>query len=228
MTINVSISIINEAVLEVAAHLPTRVRNSGNWHGKPESELWRELVGAILGSAVSFEQAVLALSKLDSENLTTPSRGLGRQQGKIEQCLRFAGYRFPVSRSQQIAASATAIYDGAQTLQSVLMSYVNATTARRGLVDLCPGIGPKQASLFLRNIGYHDLAVLDRHVIAYLQYCRLITGGNVVISSVQRYELLERIVVNAASRLGLTVADFDLAVWITVRAIRGTCRQWDS
>jgi N-glycosylase/DNA lyase len=225
---NISISIINEAVLEVAAHLPTHVRNRGTWRGKPESELWRELVGAILGSAVSFEQAIAALLKLDNQNLTTPSQELGRQQSEIEQCLRIAGYRFPVSRARQIAASASAIYDGAKTLQSVLVSYTDATAARRGLISLCPGIGPKQASLFLRNIGYDDLAVLDRHVLAYLQYCQLISPGNVVISSVQRYEVFERIVANAAGSLGLTVADFDLAVWITVRVIRGNYRQWDS
>ncbi len=216
----VPISIIDEAVLEVAAHLPTRVRNVTSWRCRQENELWRELVGAILGSAVSFEHAVSALSMLNTEGLITPSCRLARQQSRIEQCLRCAGYRFPALRSRHIAASATAIYGESKTLHDILASYPDPVKARRGLVDLCPGVGAKQASLFLRNVGYHDLAVLDRHVLTYLRHRQLVTERNVAVSSMERYEFLERIVVNAAAELGLTVADFDLAVWITVRAIR--------
>ena len=223
----VPISIITEAVLEVAAHLPIRVHNLGNWRRKQECELWRELVGAILGSAVAYEDAVLALSILDVNGLIAPSCKLGEQQGEIERFLRLAGYRFPALRSRQIAQSAAIIY-GRSTLKDILQSYGDGFTARRGLVDLCPGFGPKQASLFLRNVGYHDLAILDRHVLSYLQYRSLVTDRNVAVSSVKRYEIVEQIVFKAAADLGLTVIGFDLAVWITVRTAIGASRQWDS
>jgi len=224
----ISFSVIDEAVLEVAAHLPDRMRSQESWRRRGEQGLWRELVGAILGSAVSYEHAVLALSLLDEHGLNAPSCEIGLRQADIERSLRLAGYRFPALRSRQIAESASAIYGASSNLQSILHRYADAMTARRGLVALCPGLGPKQASLFLRNIGFHDLAVLDRHVLAYLEHRRLVARRDLRVHSVKRYEVVEQIVIGVAAELGLTVADFDLAVWVTVRASIGGARQWVS
>lgn len=228
MTPTVPISIINEAVREVAANLPDRLRSGGNWRLKGEDELWRELVAAILGSAVPYEQAISALLILDAHGFTKSPSSLCWQEVDIERSLRFARYRFPALRSQHIAASAAAVYGASKTLHGILHAYGDAVEARRGLVGLCPGLGPKQASLFLRNVGYYDLAVLDRHVLGYLYRRQLIGEPTVVVSSVKKYEVVEQIVVEAATELGLTVADFDLAVWITMRSAMGASRQWDS
>jgi N-glycosylase/DNA lyase len=228
MISSIPFSVIDEAVLEVAAHLPDRIRSQESWRRREEQELWRELVGAILGSAVSYEQALIALSFLDVNGLTSPSQSLGIKQVEIERSLKLAGYRFPTLRSRQIAQCAAAIYGKSSNLQNILHRYGDPMAARRGLVELCPGLGPKQASLFLRNVGYHDLAVLDRHVLAYLEHRRLITKCNLLVNSIKRYEVVEQIVLGIAAQLELTVADFDLAVWITVRVMCGVSRQWVS
>jgi N-glycosylase/DNA lyase len=225
---SIPFSVIDETIIEVAAHLPDRLNKKVHWQRKGEQYLWRELVGAILGSAVSYEGALAALSFLDAHGLTIPSAVLSTKQVEIERSLRLAGYRFPVLRSRQIARSAAAIYGVSSDLQGVLRRYDDPMAARRGLVELCPGLGPKQASLFLRNVGYHDLAVLDRHILTYLQHRCMVARRKLVVNSVKRYEVVEEIVLGIAAEFGLTVANFDLAVWITVRVACGTSRPWDS
>jgi N-glycosylase/DNA lyase len=217
----VPLSAINDAIVAVAAELPARIRNAVHWRQKSESELWRELVAAILGSAVSYEMAISALRVLDANGLTMPSRELGERSDEIERLLRCARYRFPAIRARQVAGSAAAVYANSSTLRMMLDTHSDAVGMRRGLVELCPGLGPKQASLFLRNIGYTNLAILDRHVLAYLQRRGLLVGPIQTISSVKKYEVMEQVVFDVAAELGLSVGDFDLSVWITVRTASG-------
>lgn len=224
----VPLSVINDAIVAVAAELPVRIHSVVHWRQKSETELWRELVAAILGSAVSYEKAISALCILDLHGLNEPSCELGERSNEIERLLRSAGYRFPAVRARQVAGSADAVYRNSSTLRMMLGTYTDAARARRGLVELCPGLGPKQASLFLRNIGYTNMAVLDRHVLAYLQQRGLLTRPIRTISSVKKYEALEQIVFDVAAEFGLSVADFDLSVWITVRTASGVKRRWES
>ena len=47
-------------------------------------------------------------------------------------------------------------------------------TLRRYLFDEVKGLGFKEASHFMRNIGYRDLAILDRHILRMLVQCKVI------------------------------------------------------
>jgi N-glycosylase/DNA lyase len=221
MIAQIPISLLNETVVEVATQLPLRIRLAVNGRQKEESELWRELVAAILGSAVYYQQAISALSILDAHGLTIPSPKLANQAPEIHKCLKFSGYRFPVIRAQQIAESAAAIYGKSRTLKATLESHNNSREARRKLITICSGLGPKQASLFLRNVGYDDLAILDRHVLAYLRCRGMYFKPAASISSIKMYEVIEQVVFDLAADLGLPVSDFDLSVWVTIRAAAG-------
>src|SRR5690348_14688695 len=184
-------TILEEAVVGVAAQLPPRLRVAIDWRTIDERRLWRELIASILGSAVSFEQGIRALTLLDSAGLTNPPNRLINYQADLEACLRRARYRFPACRSQHIANTAKRIYGVNTSLRTVLLQFSDPITARRRLVTLCVGLGPKQASLFLRNIGYNDFAVLDRHVLAYLRRMRFIEESVTAASSFATYEKLE-------------------------------------
>ena len=81
--------------------------------------------------------------------------------------------------------------------------------------------GPKQASLFLRRIGYSsDLAVLDRHVVRYLELVLEIKISDTDLSRLTSYEQVERQFRTRAMFFGHPVGVFDLAVWITMRVAR--------
>src|SRR5437773_1487382 len=105
-------SILNDAIAEAAAHLPDRLKTSISWRSLSEADLWRELVAAVLGSHVSYEQALSALQALESKGLLDDVRFSGCDVGAVQECLRQAGYRFPRLRGDHICRNATAIYGG--------------------------------------------------------------------------------------------------------------------
>ncbi len=53
------------------------------------------------------------------------------------------------------------------------------------------GIGMKESSHFLRNIGYKNLAILDRHILRHLQKCNIIDKINLP-SSEKKYLEIEK------------------------------------
>ena len=91
--------------------------------------------------------------------------------------------------------------------------------ARRLLVAEVSGLGPKQASLFLRNIGYAKyVAVLDVHVLTYMNWVGLTNAPIKSVTTVRRYEILEDAFIEHACSFGSAPDRFDLAVWVVVKA----------
>ena len=90
---------------------------------------------------------------------------------------------------------------------------------RRHLISEISGIGPKQASMFLRNIGLsHDLAILDTHLLRYLEMQSLLDQERLKVGSLPNYERTEQVAIKYADSLGYPVGYLDWAIWATMRA----------
>jgi hypothetical protein len=88
---------------------------------------------------------------------------------------------------------------------------------RRLLIDRVPGLGPKQSSLLLRNLGMgQNLAVLDRHVLRFMQLIGIVDRIHVVAGLAQ-YEKIENVFLEYAKHRRLPADALDLAVWIVMR-----------
>lgn len=213
-----SLEIVNCAIRRVAIALPARVTEKLQWESFSEEDLWRELVACILGSAVSFVCALRALQQLTEHELLVipPPFDL---ENSLHAVLVDAGYRFPRTRATHIAVTASRIFGSQRTISFLLRSISSSDEARRLLISICLGIGPKQASMFLRNIGFSDHAVLDRHLLRYMGLKG--TSLKTSVSSLEQYERLEGEVRRSAEELELTVHQLDWAAWITMRTISG-------
>ena len=89
-------------------------------------------------------------------------------------------------------------------------------------------MGPKQASLFLRNIGFAaNVAVLDIHVLTYMRWVGLIETPVKSISTVRKYEALEDSFIEHAYSFGYAPDRFDLAVWVVVKVAKEEQRTWE-
>ena len=202
-------------------------KNSLSW---TEHELRRELVVCILGSQVRQEMATTALERLEQAKLLHDTWWSGSRDTFEYQVfdvlsgrtLHYQGkwcYRFPKVRSQQLAKARDAIAD--QPLSKRLSKCSDPKKLRKQLVKDISGLGPKQASMFLRNIGRcYDLAILDTHVLRFMDVKNLLCLKKTKINTVNAYERTERIVVNYAKELGYPVGYMDWAIWATMRAAR--------
>jgi len=104
-------------------------------------------------------------------------------------------------------------YDRRVSLKSVISQIGNGFKAREWLVQNIKGIGYKEASHFLRNIGFeHDLAILDRHIVKNLLFFGVIKE---VPSSLSRgrYFDIEKRMRRFSKKIQIPMSHLDLVMW---------------
>lgn len=82
---------------------------------------------------------------------------------------------------------------------------------REWLVNNIKGLGYKESSHFLRNVGYKDYAIIDRHIINLLVEEKLIDRPKTITK--KRYEEIESILGSIAKKAKLNQAKLDLYLW---------------
>jgi N-glycosylase/DNA lyase len=90
---------------------------------------------------------------------------------------------------------------------------------RYELIADIAGLGPKQSSMFLRNIGNsYELAILDTHVLRFINMQDIFRIKHTNISNISVYERIEGFVRKYAEKVGFRVGFLDWAIWATMRA----------
>ncbi|MFX1600424.1 MAG: N-glycosylase, partial [Promethearchaeota archaeon] len=72
-------------------------------------------------------------------------------------------------------------------------------------------IGYKEASHFLRNIGYSNYAIIDFHIIDLLVQYNLIEKPKTLTKT--KYLKIEQVLKGIANKLNLNLAELDLYLW---------------
>ncbi|MCY3766266.1 MAG: hypothetical protein OXH06_12680 [Gemmatimonadetes bacterium] len=220
-TINFTLPTIEEAIRDVCNTLEERPAVS--WRNHSEDELWRELVSCILGSRVRIKAVNAAIERMNSMCLLTrpQPRSCFNQLEEDTLAALAGGYPFFRVRANQIRRAAEHIYISRGSILSLLNDLDDVSIARRLLVREVPGLGPKQASLFLRNICFAKyIAILDVHILAYLHWVGITDSSLKSISNLRKYEALEGAFIEQACAFGYSPDQFDLAVWIVIRVAK--------
>ena len=84
--------------------------------------------------------------------------------------------------------------------------------ARDWLVKNVKGFGYKEASHFLRNIGYNNVAILDRHIINLMVDHSLIDEKPKIINR-DTYLNIESKFFNLANKMNMSPPELDLYMW---------------
>lgn len=190
-----------------------------------ERHLWWELSCCILSSQVPYPLAMAAADAIDA-------RGFLYQTGENPEDLaerlfevlsspldvegKKRSYRFPKAKAGHLASTWAAVAGTGVSLKTLISRDVN--DAREWLVANACGIGPKQASMFLRNCGVtYDLAVLDRHVLSYMCAQGIYSGTQASISGLSKYARHEQRLRDHAREMDCPVGLLDWAIWIVMR-----------
>ncbi len=224
------LSVIKNAILDICIILEEQELIIASLEAYSENDLWRELVSCILGSRVRFETACAAVRWLDDMCLLCHLRRTSNfDQYETDILATLSGkYPFYKLRANQIRRAAESLYGSGGSIKDLLDNTVDFREMRQYLVSQIPGLGPKQSSLFLRNIGYADsVAVLDVHVLTYMNWFGLTTALEKSIPTIHKYETLENSFVEHSLSLGYSPEQFDLAVWLVMRVVREEYKTWD-
>ena len=165
-------------------------------------DVWfRELILCILTSNSSFISAYKALNYIFSDLLYL-------DQEQISKRLREAGYRFYNLKSKYIYKAKQ--WYGDLTTKIKKIADDSQEDAREYIVENIYGLGLKEASHFLRNVGYFDLAIIDRHILRFLNQ---IGTSNLKLKNKKDYYLGESVLKSIATSLNIQVGLLDLFIF---------------
>jgi N-glycosylase/DNA lyase len=114
----------------------------------------------------------------------------------------------------QKGARLLAVADMREEIMRALTSNDSSSEEKREwLVANVNGLGWKEASHFLRNVGFHELAIIDRHILKHLLRNGAIETIPASIGSRKVYLDLERRFKALAESVGLSLQELDLLFW---------------
>lgn len=200
-----------------------------NWQNRTEQEIWQELCFCILSTNVNYELVKSVVNVLDVNGLLDTNFLLLPNSEQIlfkwlnsnnfepkKKNGELRKYRYPNRKSNQIVGAAKKLYSN-NNIKRILSTFKTDIDARDYFIMTIPGLGIKEASHFLRNIGYSDsLAVIDIHMLNFLKKYSMVTSEK--FSLTQRvYLKIETILKNLVRFHRLNMIIFDLAVWHHMR-----------
>ena len=222
-----SLSLIPEAIFDIYYYLENNIQNKKNWKKFSEYELWYDLCLCILASNVHYEQALSAAAHLHNKELLDRHvmlENLNYAQNRISYELslplflpkkkdgNLRKYRFPNIRAKNIVKS-TENLSYKFSLMQLLKDSNSENEVRNFLVDNISGMAHKEASHFLRDIGFsNSLAIIDTHILTFLKELKIISSQT-KISTIRQYFELESIMQNLASHYDLKLSILDNAIW---------------
>jgi len=120
-------------------------------------KLFSELCFCLLTANFNAEKAIKIQKEIGKGFLNLSEKQLSSK-------LKQLGHRFPNARAKYIVKARKV----KSKLKQVLSSFENGKQAREYFVREIKGLGFKEASHFLRNIGFDDVAIIDFHIIDVL------------------------------------------------------------
>ncbi len=164
--------------------------------------MWfRELVLCILTANSSFISAYNALQNLGD-------RIFYENASNISNILKKSGYRFYNIKAYYIVKDRELIYGRLKnTIKDIAEK--DQFKAREYLLKFY-GVGMKEASHFLRNVGYFNLAIIDRHILNFLSNYVEINSKQL---SKSEYIYLESILRSISIYFNLYPGLLDLFIW---------------
>ena len=130
------------------------------WEKATDEELFRELAFCLLTPQSKAKTCWRAVQKLCEKNMMNCS-------GPTQISQELGGVRFHKRKGEYICLARDMF--GTRSLRATLSGFADPVEAREWLVANIKGMGYKEASHFLRNIGLgENLAILDRHILKNL------------------------------------------------------------
>ena len=179
------------------------------WRKASDARLWEELAFCIFTAGASARMGLNSIAAVRSLLLDG-------EPEEMTQALKKAGaHRFPVARPRYIVT--TRAYFRANfgmNLRQRLCSFADPLDRRDWLAQekQIKGLGYKEASHFLRNIGIKGHAILDKHVMRCLAEIGVVDSATPP-SNRKKYLELEQRFLRFSHEIKVNCDELDLVLW---------------
>ena len=179
------------------------------WRSGSDLQLWEELVYCIFTAGASARMGLRAVEAVRPLLIEGNAR-------EMTKALVVAGaHRFPVARPGYIVVTRNYLRANCElSLRRKLKSFPDPIERRDWLAQekQVKGLGYKEASHYLRNIGLRGYAILDKHVMSCLLDLRVVDSATPPASHA-RYLEIEAKLRLFATQIGIDFDELDLVLW---------------
>ncbi|MBN2101272.1 MAG: N-glycosylase/DNA lyase [Candidatus Aenigmarchaeota archaeon] len=165
----------------------------------PADEIFKQLCFCIMTANFNAKRSMEIEERIGDGFICFPEK-------KLASKLKEYGHRFPNARANYMTCNRK----HKETLKQMIDTK-NEKELRDWIVKNIKGLGYKEASHFLRNIGYENFAIIDFHIIDVLVGYGLIERPKAMTRN--KYLEIEKILGKIAKRTGLSQGELDFYLW---------------
>lgn len=197
---------MNSTYLEIKDRINERLKEfKHSWKSGDNKHAFTELAFCIFTPQSSAKACWASILRLKEKNLLFK----GEASEIINEMSRV---RFSRKKSDYLVLAREKFFENFD-LKAKLESFSNSYERREWLVKNVKGYGYKEASHYLRNIGFaEDLAILDRHILKNLVKNNVIPEVPKSISK-RQYLDIEKKMQDFSKKMGISMDHLDFLFW---------------
>ena len=198
---------LNQKYLEKRGAIEKRLQEFRDIYAEPDDVIFEELCFCLLTPQTKAKSAAKVIEKLNEKNLLLT--------GSAEEIKKWmAAIRFNNNKANYIIGARELLMEnGNLEIKKHIEDAPDVFAVRNWLVKNIKGYGMKEASHFLRNIGFgDDIAILDRHILKNMVKYGVIPEVPSSLTE-KKYLELEKKLIEFSKNNGIPPAHLDLVWW---------------
>ncbi|MBU1134972.1 MAG: N-glycosylase/DNA lyase [Nanoarchaeota archaeon] len=184
---------------EVKQLVDSRIAEFKEIRKNENNSLFKELCFCLLTANYSAEGGIKIQKEVGNGFITL-------SEVELRDTLKSLGHRFYSARAAYITLARRH-----NKVLKMFMDTLGEYALREWLVKNVKGLGYKEASHFMRNTGYKNVAIIDFHIIDLLVRHKLIKRPNTLTS--KKYLEIEGVLKEIAKQTNLNLAELDFYLW---------------
>lgn len=184
---------------EIREIVDKRIKEFKELRKGTNEQLFKELCFCLLTANFNAERSILIQNKIGNGVINLPQEELAKELADL-------GHRFPNARAKYIVEARKHII-----CLKKLITDCNEIEIREWLVNNVKGLGYKEGSHFLRNIGFDNVAIIDFHIVDLLNSSGALQCKKP--SCKAKYIEIEDVLRKIAKESNLTLSELDLYLW---------------
>jgi len=185
---------------EIRQVIEKRMSEFERFRESSDNEVFKELCFCLMTANFNAAKSIIIQKEINDGFLNWEKEKLSEELVRL-------GHRFPNAR-------AGFIYEAQKykdSIKQVLDAIENDIEKRAWLVKNIKGLGLKESSHFLRNIGHKDVAIIDFHIIDLLVKEELIERPKTITPKV--YIQVENLLRELSGKVNINLGELDLYLW---------------
>jgi len=185
---------------DISNIIDERINQFSSVYSSSMNEIFKELCFCIMTANCGAKKCIEVQQRINNGFLAY-------SEDELKNKFKEFGYRFPNIRAKYIHEARDHLLE----LERKINSSIDEIDLRDWIVKDIKGLGYKEASHFLRNIGYKNIAIIDFHIIDLLVKHNIIEKPKTLTK--KKYLEIEQILKKLGNLLNLDLGRLDLYLW---------------